>query len=248
MVIESLKALKRSVPALQAAGDWILRRRFLAARRRIAGRLRGDGIEVGALDTPLPVSRQARVRYADRLTVDELRAEYPELRGRALVPTHIVANAEDLAPIADASVDFVVANHVLEHLEDPLKALQNFIRVLKPGGTLYLAIPDMRETFDRSRPTTTLAHLVRDYEEGPAWSKRAHYEEWAVHVDKAHAVDVVPHAAELMARSYSIHFHVWTPTELLELLLYCRRHLSAPFDFELMVRNQSEVIALLRRT
>jgi SAM-dependent methyltransferase len=44
-------------------------------------------------------------------------------------------------PFADASVDFVIANHVLEHVADDRKALTEIHRVLKPGGYAILQTP-----------------------------------------------------------------------------------------------------------
>ena len=37
----------------------------------------------------------------------------------------VVDDAQTLATFPDESVDFVIANHVLEHLEDPIGALEN---------------------------------------------------------------------------------------------------------------------------
>ena len=39
------------------------------------------------------------------------------------------------------SVDLLIANHVLEHVEDDLKALTEIRRVLKPGGRTVLQTP-----------------------------------------------------------------------------------------------------------
>lgn len=47
-------------------------------RREIAFRfLNGDGIEIGALHSPLEVPDTARVRYMDRMPVAKLREQYP---------------------------------------------------------------------------------------------------------------------------------------------------------------------------
>lgn len=44
-------------------------------------------------------------------------------------------------PVEDASFDAVLCSEVLEHLTDPLKALQELTRVLRSGGTLILTAP-----------------------------------------------------------------------------------------------------------
>lgn len=44
-------------------------------------------------------------------------------------------------PFADDSFDRVVATHVLEHIPEPHLALAEWVRVLRPGGTLSLILP-----------------------------------------------------------------------------------------------------------
>ncbi len=51
-------------------------------------------------------------------------------------------NAEDLRGIKDASYDFVYSSHCLEHMRSVTRALEHWTRVLKPGGCLYVAVPD----------------------------------------------------------------------------------------------------------
>jgi 2-polyprenyl-3-methyl-5-hydroxy-6-metoxy-1,4-benzoquinol methylase len=46
------------------------------------------------------------------------------------------------AGFEDASFDAVVIWHVFEHLSDPSTALQEIHRVLKPGGRLFIAVPN----------------------------------------------------------------------------------------------------------
>jgi SAM-dependent methyltransferase len=47
-------------------------------------------------------------------------------------------------PFADAHFGIVTMKHVLEHTPDPRAALQEVRRVLKPGGGLFIAVPDAR--------------------------------------------------------------------------------------------------------
>lgn len=220
----------------------------ISLRKAIACRyLTGEGIEIGALHSPLEVPNNVHVRYLDRMPVEQLRQQYPELSGYNLVEIDIVDDGETLASVVD-SVDFVIANHMIEHCQNPIFSIQNWLRVLKPDGILYMAVPDKRYTFDCERPVTSLEHLIRDYTEGPKWSRSLHFEEWARLVDKVPEHDVVARAQLVAEINYSIHFHVWTQVEFLELLLYCRRLLSFPIEIELLQKNDIEFIVVLRKT
>lgn len=221
---------------------------FRAARREIASRyLSGSGLEIGALHQPLSVPSDVTVRYVDRMTVEQLREQYPELSRYDLVEVDVIDDGEVLRSVSDASVDFVIANHMMEHCQDPIGSLENHLRVLKPGGILYLSVPDKRFTFDRDRSVTPLEHMARDYEDGPAWSKDSHFEEWARVMEKMPEESVVTRAKELATTDFSIHFHVWTQTEFLRLLLFCQDDLRFPFEIELLQKNDMEIISVLRK-
>ena len=212
--------------------------------------LSGNGIEVGALDKPLRVPRAARVRYVDRMDVAGLRSQYPELQGRALIKVDVIDDGERLKSFSDGSQDFIIANHFIEHTQNPIGTIQRFMQVLKPGGCLYMAVPDQRWTFDRDRPVTPLEHLFRDYNEGPEWSRAAHYREYCEKVAKLSGADLEQRIGKLMQMDYSIHFHVWTQRELLEMLLEIRRRLSLPYELSAIVPNRKnlETICVLTRT
>lgn len=209
--------------------------------------LSGDGIEIGALHSPLEVPSQAKVRYLDRMTVEQLKETYPELLEYELTEVDIIDDGETLASLSHASIDFVISNHMIEHCQNPISSLDNWLRVLKSGGIVYVAVPDKRYTFDQDRPVTTLEHLIRDYKEGPEWSMESHFEEWARLVDRFPEKDISARAKGLARLNYSIHFHVWTPIEFLELLLYCRCQLFLPFEIELVQKNDSEFIVVLKK-
>jgi SAM-dependent methyltransferase len=55
------------------------------------------------------------------------------------VDVDVVADAHDLAPFDDASLDAVIAASVWEHLARPWVAARAAARVLRPGGLLYVA-------------------------------------------------------------------------------------------------------------
>jgi SAM-dependent methyltransferase len=209
--------------------------------------LRGEGIEIGALHWALPLPEGASARFVDRMSVEELRAQHPDLASSSLTAPDIVDDAERLATLGAKTQDFVVANHFLEHCEDPIGAIENMLRVLKPGGVVYLAVPDKRFTFDADREVTEIEHLKHDHEGHAAASRVEHFRDWARHVERASTDDIDRVATALIDRDYSIHYHVWTQFEVLELLLTLRRVYQMPFDVELFMANDTECIVVLRK-
>jgi SAM-dependent methyltransferase len=202
--------------------------------------IRGSGLEIGAAYSPLQVPPGTNVTYVDRMTVDELRGHYPDLAD-LITPVDVVDDGERLTTVPDESQDFIVANHFLEHCEDPIGAIESHLRKLKPGGVLFYAVPDKRYTFDFRRPITALEHMISDHEHGPERSRGEHYEEWAQLVDGHNT------ASDLDAANYSIHMHVWTQAEFLELLLHCRRQFSDGFEIEAFARRSLEIVVVLRK-
>ena len=63
-------------------------------------------------------------------------------------------------PFEDNQYDVILCNHVLEHIPDDTKAMQELYRVLKPGGMAILQIPQ-----DLSRATTFADDTITDQKE-----------------------------------------------------------------------------------
>lgn len=85
----------------------------------------GSGMDIGAGTDPISLYRELFP------AMRELRAwDMPD------------GDAQLLAGVADESLDFVHSSHCLEHMRDPVQALQNWFRVLKPGGHMVCVIPD----------------------------------------------------------------------------------------------------------
>jgi len=211
--------------------------------------LRGNGIEIGALYLPLKAPTEARVTYVDRMTVAQLREHYPEYPNKDYVTPDVIDDGETLSSFKSETQDFVIANHFIEHCQNPIGTIENFLRVLKTGGVLYLAIPDKRYTFDLDREPTPLDHLIRDYKEGPAWSRRQHFEDWVRLVQKVEdETEAQKRIAHYLEIDYSIHYHVWTQVELFELITFLRRDLPFPFELQLFFAQKDECILILKKT
>jgi SAM-dependent methyltransferase len=219
----------------------------LQRRSLIRSYIKGRGIEIGALHRPLRVSTQAKVTYVDRLWVPGLQQQHPELASYELAKVGVVDDIERLTRFPDESQDFVIANHLLENCQNPIGALLNFLRVLKRGGVLYLAVQDDRYTINGTRPVTSLEHMLQDLERGPEWSKQQHLEEWTRLVNGVQEADeVAEQVSTLMKIDYRIQYHVWTQLELLQMLLLVRNKLS--FEIEVFLKRNKEVLIILRKT
>jgi SAM-dependent methyltransferase len=83
----------------------------------------------------------------------------------------VVQGYAESLPYADNTFDVVHTSHVFEHLEDPLKAAKEAYRVLKPGGLLFIEVPNQLDNFgfrrdmffrtvmQRKRGITSIHHL-----------------------------------------------------------------------------------------
>jgi len=222
---------------------------MLAARRRLSERyLAGRGIEIGALHAPLHVGPAVEeIRYVDRLSPEQLRRQYPELDGCDLVEVDIIDDGERLTQIAPGELDFIIANHMLEHCENPLGAMRTHLAKLRPGGMIYYAVPDKRYCFDAARPLTPFEHLVRDDQHGPEVSRRAHFAEWVRYVNQIlDPVEAERQLERLLEIDYSIHFHVWDGDSFQTFLSEARLYLSGAFRLCEFQRNDTEIIAILQ--
>lgn len=232
--------------------------------------LSGSGLEVGAFNSPLPVPAGTRVTYVDNCSVaDAMRsvavcgltpADFG-LSPETIREPDIIDDGERLGRIGDASYDFVIANHVLEHFEDPLGGFKNMLRVTRDGGVLFISLPDMRRCFDRTRPATTLEHVFRDHEEGPQWSRDQAYREFTeVFVTTGMDKGLFPRRTgndleaflkecdtQIRASGYSIHFHAWTLDTMVEMFQGARRRYRLPFETELVYQNGDEVTLVFRK-
>jgi SAM-dependent methyltransferase len=214
-----------------------------ARREELAIRhIHGEGIEIGAMHRPLWLPPSAHVQYVDKMTAAEIDAAVPADLG-GIVATDVLDDAQALDKFTDASLDFVVANHVLEHIEDPVGALMNWLRVLRPGGVLLLTVPDARYTFDVARPRTTVEHVLRDHSEGPDASRIDHLREYARLAQGVSEDQLDARIAELDGQPWSIHFHVWELETFLELILA----LVLPARIELAQAVSDEFSVVLRK-
>ncbi|OAA28755.1 methyltransferase family protein [Frankia sp. EI5c] len=152
------RALRR---ALRASRTLDALRRAGAAGWRAARQPRLAAMIARLAPRPPRVRSGDRARRARRWSV---RGQW-EARRAAVIARH---RAGRRLPLADGSVDHLLCAHVLQELPPRLagRALAEYARVLRPGGTLHLVLPDLRQAVD---------HYVRgeiDADELVTWQRR----------------------------------------------------------------------------
>lgn len=99
------------------------------ARPRLAPFCEGYGLDLGFGGDPI-------VPHAVRVDMPQPYTRVGEY------PVQLGGDAADLVWFRDATLDFVYSSHLLEDYIDTTAALQEWLRVLKPGGRLIIFCPD----------------------------------------------------------------------------------------------------------
>jgi phosphatidylethanolamine/phosphatidyl-N-methylethanolamine N-methyltransferase len=112
------------------------RKASIAAAERVGGRILEVGIGTGiSLTDYARTNRLVGIDYCEPM----LRKAHARVAARRLVHVEALAvmDAQQLA-FADAFFDVVVAQYVITAVPDPEGTLDEFVRVLKPGGEIIL--------------------------------------------------------------------------------------------------------------
>jgi SAM-dependent methyltransferase len=197
------------------------------------------GVEIGAFKWPIPGIKPFYVDCFTSFGNQDVTADY---YGHAC-----------FLPFRDNSLDYVVNSHVLEHVANPIAAFAEWYRVLRPGGIIYMVVPDRRFTFDRPRPLTAVEHMMEDYGRGTTPCDDTHIDDFVRGVDwsafsPATPADQVPASQDQLARGMheavargdqvNIHFHVFEPANVLDLINRLRSWPLRRFNWEVV--DQSE--------
>lgn len=150
--------------------------------------------------------------YAERtLWSDAPQTEAPSLTA---VRRRLIGEAGRLEDVPEDTYDAVLSSHVLEHLANPLGALAEWRRIVRPGGHVLLIVPHRDGTFDHRRPVTSLEHLQEDAEQKTGEDDLTHLEE----ILRLHDLDRDPGApnrevfeqrCRAVATTRALHHHVF---------------------------------------
>lgn len=248
-VSRAKNAYASTLPAFLWLADRLLSLRRLRVRRVLVAHfhVKGRGLEIGAMATPTNLPVGSRARYVDVQPPASYRKQ-SEYAPYPLVDPVIIDDAEMLSKFEDASQDFIIACHVFEHLENPIGALRTFFRVLKPGGKLILAIPDKRYTRDAGRMVTSFEHVLRDFEDGPEWSREEHYLEIGRVIEKLDGEALEEYVNTSLRTRRTPHFHAWDFDAFAELLFRARTVVGVDYDIlEVISTGHHELISVIQK-
>ena len=166
-------------------------------------------------------------------------------------PGHqFICEASELSAIADCTYDFLASCHTLEHCANPIKALNEWRRVLKNDGWLCLVLPHKTGTFDHRRKVTEFEHLLEDYRNGVTEDDRSHFGD----ILRNHDLDRDPTQESRQAfekwindnaSTRGAHHHVFDPALAISLVDYAGFEVMAaevlmPFHIFLVARKSSK--------
>jgi hypothetical protein len=125
--------------------------------------------------------------------------------------------------------------------------LFEWARVARPGGILYLVVPDRRHTFDHTRNLTPARHMIEDFDRHTTSSDPTHIGDYLDGIDwnlwnPSATPEQNASTREELRRAYraavaagqeiNIHFHVFEPSNLLELIRLMNQRPDRPATLE----------------
>jgi SAM-dependent methyltransferase len=252
------------VPVIQHQQAMGSRMNCLDLRRANCRYFTGLGLDIGPFDKPFipnPDVLNLTVETVDRHPPEKLKELFAEIEDLEPVPPTYLADvsADGLPFAADGQYDFVIGSHVLEHVANPFWLLTEMLRVLKPGGTLYLGMPDERFSNDKGRRLTPYSELLQAYKDQVRTITRQQVLDFFTSPNIAE----VPWIKAMLASGHipddvyehelnrSIHVHVWTSFSFIEHVKRFVQEEQLPvrlLDLYIWENNGYESVMILQKT
>ena len=127
-----------------------------------------NGVEIGGISPTgniiysLTKNLDNIIYSEDKIVIKKNRKKYHYYAGK--VGNVIINDATNLESVNNKTYDFLYASHVLEHIANPIKALEEWLRVIKNEGYLILILPEKSKTFDHLRSISSFETLLKQYE------------------------------------------------------------------------------------
>lgn len=125
-----------------------------------------------------------------------------------------ICDAVNLSIISSKKYDFVISCNNLEHIANPLRAINEWLQIIKTNGLVLLVLPNKQINFDHRRTVTSFEHLLNDYNTQVGEDDMTHIDE----IMNAHDIFLDPLAGNLIAfreralqnyENRALHHHVF---------------------------------------
>lgn len=127
-----------------------------------------NGVEIGG-----PSSGKSKILYENANNLDNVvwsanTVWYKQHKTYNFFPGKhgkiIINEATDISEIKDRTYDFLFASHCLEHIANPLKAVQEWLRIIKNEGFIIIIVPEKSHCFDHKRNYSKFNTLLSQYQ------------------------------------------------------------------------------------
>ena len=148
----------------------------------------------------------------------------------------IEADATDLSIIDVETYDFVISSNNLEHIANPIRALEEFKRVCKKGGMIVVVVPRKEETFDHNRDYTDFEHILDDFVNKVSERDLTHLpeiiEKHDYKMDGDITLDKFKKRSLRNFENRGLHHHVFSPSTLRDMFEYENLSVEKVFRYE----------------
>jgi SAM-dependent methyltransferase len=202
--------------------------------------LKGCGVEIGGLNSPQNLPKDCSIEYLDIEKASALKSLFTELQDQVVDPKYVGdIGKSTIMEITNKKFDFIIMNHVIEHVANPIQVMDNVLTGLNDNGLLIISAPDKNCTFDRHRPITTFEHLLSDYYRGVTDVCDEHYIDFLNYVHP----EVFSNKAGFLnsldsVRNRREHAHVWDSNTFKNYLLNIYALLSR--SYKILYESDSE--------
>jgi SAM-dependent methyltransferase len=138
-----------------------------------------------------------------------------------------INDATNLKDIKSDTYDFLISSNCLEHIANPIRALEEWLRVIKSQGNLLLVLPRKESNFDHQRPITKFEHILNDYHTKMSEHDLTHVDEiLKLHdLSRDHASINKDYFKSRCLNNYhnrGLHHHVFDMPLISEIFEYCK--------------------------
>jgi SAM-dependent methyltransferase len=210
-------------------------------RGKLSNAISGNVMELGPGQITFPAPNATKVTLVDKLPSDLHKELFPELGSDVYIvePDLLVDFDKDgLIFSKSDSFDYVIASHLLEHLAQPFRMLDEIHRVLRIGGKAIIFLPDRRRTFDWKRGVETFEHFSSEYLDNDPEVSNTDLFDFLEKTENYFERDRESKFSQLHL-SRSIHVHAWTDEEFIQLLSQMQN--VANFNFRIILGVSSSL-------